>query len=322
MASKKPMTKKATATKSASKKKTAEAVAQPVEKVVVEEEMVEVIDTTTKERARTSLLPGNLINIVITELVGTFILTLVALSTGYFNFAPFYVGLTLTVMVLAIGAVSGSHINPAVTFGLWSMRKLKTALVPFYWAAQFLGAMSAVVLLNVLSNNTFSLSFDSFMSFSWGIFAIELVGAAVFMFGLAAVLSRQEVKSSGKAVGIGMSLTIGLLVAGTLLAPVQNGAYKAAREGVQSGTIDQNKQHALPHELYVSGATLNPAVALAATEKTDSQLKNGAAAPAEGEKNYSRLSLEVITATLIGAALGGNLFLLVNYRSKAEKLAN
>jgi len=41
--------------------------------------------------------------------------------------------------------------------------------------------------------------------------------------------------------------------------------------------------------------------------------------PAEGEKSYSRFSLEVIAATLIGAALGGNLFLLVNYRNKDEE---
>ena len=306
MATKKS-TKKATAAKSDSKKPT-----------TANKTVTHVVEKPAK--SIDSKLPKNLVNIVIAEVICTFILTLVALFSAYMM-APFYVGLTLVIMVLAIGAISGAHINPAVTFGLWSMRKLKTVLVPFYWAAQFIGAMAAVVLLGSLSGGSFSVSFDHFTSFSWGIFAVELVGTAVFLFGLSAALSRTELKATGKAVGIGMSLTLGLLVSGALTPFVQSSAMKKFQEE-QTAQVDSKdnkeanaKERTYPRELYIDGATLNPAVALAVTEKTDSQLQSGSPTSSQDEKSYSRLNLEVIFATLIGAALGGNLFLLINRKS-------
>ncbi len=304
MATKK-VTKKSTATKTAPKKPAANAETKTVVKS----------ETVVKKKSLISKgsLPSNLINIVTAEAIGTFVLTLVAvLATAYFML-PFYVGLTLMLMVLAIGAISGAHINPAVTFGLWSMRKLKTVLVPFYWAAQFLGAMAAVVLLGAFSGGSFAIQLGHFLEFSWSIFALELVGTAVFMFGVAAVLNRDDIKLTGKAVGVGMSLTVALLVATTILPHIQ----KAAFADFQKKASTQKTAEAVtyPHATYVNGATLNPAVALAATESTDSQLQ-GSQSAVDGEKTYSRLSTEVIFGTLIGAALGGNLFLLVNYRSK------
>ena len=310
MATKKA-TKKATTTKSA--KTTTKKVAAPAKKTSVVKS-----ETTVKTKAAKSKnrLPKNLINIITAEAIGTFILTLVAvLSTAYFML-PFYVGLTLVIMVLAIGAISGAHINPAITFGLWSMRKIKSVLVPFYWLAQFLGAMAAVVLLGAFSGGAFAIQFGHFTDFSWGIFALELVGMAIFMFGVGAVLNRSDANITAKAIGVGMSLTIALVVTSTIMPHIQRAAYTEYQNSQeQISTDDSAAAPAYPHEMYISGATLNPAVALAVTEMTDSQLQ-GSSSAAEGEATYTRLSLEVILATLIGAAIGGNLFLLANYRSQ------
>ena len=253
-----------------------------------------------------SKLPNNLINIVIAEVIGTFILTLAALFASDI-LSSMYVGFALMLIVAIIGNISGAHVNPAVTFGLWTMRKLKTVLVPFYWGAQFLGAMAAIVLVGSLTNGGFALSFDQFTAFSWSIFAMELVGTAVFVFGIAAVLQRKEIKAAGQAFGIGLALMIGLVVSGSISSYIKSTAQT------------EKNGRTYPRESYISGATLNPAVSLAVTEKTDSQLRSNGVLPAEGEKSYSRFSLEVIAATLIGAALGGNLFLLVNYRNKDEE---
>ena len=285
-------TKKATAKKPAAAKTTVRTVrAEP------KPEVRTVVSTPARQKA--NLLPNNIINIVFAELVGTFILTLVALL-AFKETAALYVGLTVSLLVLAIGAVSGSHVNPAVTFGLWTMRKLKTVLVPFYWGAQFLGAMLAIIVTNWLTNGSVRLNFDHLTAQpNWSLLGIELVGMAVFMFGLAAAVSRLDFSAGTKAVGIGFSLMVGLLVSGSLLASVQ-------------ASVDTSKITSVaevPHVLRVKGAALNPAVAVAATEATDSSFTGTRGNTTE--KQYSRFGGEVIFGTLIGAALGGNLYLLV-----------
>ena len=319
------MATKKTVKKASTKAPTKKAAAKTsVEKEVVAKAEVKITAPIVSAKLDTKL-PSNLINIVLAESIGTFILTLVALFSVSV-LAPLYVGLTLMVIVMTIGAISGAHVNPAVTFGLWTMRKLKTVLLPFYWGAQFLGAMAAVVLIGSLTNGGFSVHFDQFTNFSWGIFTVELIGMAAFMFGIAAAISRKDLKVAGKAVGIGVSLSVGLFIAGALMSYVQNIAYAKHAEAQQNATAEtqtntNNPYKQYPREVHISGATLNPAVALAVTEKTDTQLQSSSPLPAENEKAhaYTRLSLEVIAATLIGAALGGNLFLLVNYRNKEEE---
>lgn len=261
------------------------------------------------EARRSRRLDNDVINVVLAELIGTFVLALVALLSIK-DILPLYVGLTLVVLVMTIGAVSGSHVNPAVTFGLWAAKKVKTILVPFYWGAQFLGAMAAVVVMNLVSGSQKSLDFGHFTEFSWTIMLVELIGAAVFLFGLTSVLSRTDLTNGGKAFGIGLSLAVGLFVSSSLLTPAQSQAVAE----YQREASDGKSTPAIPHQLYVPGATLNPAVALASTETTDSELKGTQAAT--DEKTYSRLSVEVIVGTLVGAALGANLARLLGYRFK------
>lgn len=59
-------------------------------------------------------------------------------------------GLAIGVMVCALGHISGGHFNPAVTFGFLIARKIKPALAPVYWVAQFGGAALAALLVDVL----------------------------------------------------------------------------------------------------------------------------------------------------------------------------
>jgi glycerol uptake facilitator protein len=53
----------------------------------------------------------------------------------------FAFGFVITAMVYAVGRISGCHINPAVTLALASTRRFPWREVPFYWAAQFVGAI-------------------------------------------------------------------------------------------------------------------------------------------------------------------------------------
>lgn len=302
-------TKKATAKKPAAAKTTVRTV-----RAEAKPEAAPVVRTAVASSKGGAKLPSNIVNIVLAELVGTFVLTLVALAT-FTDSGALYVGLALAVLVFAVGAVSGTHINPAVTFGLWATRKLKSILVPFYWGAQLLGAMLALIVTNWVSDSSTNLSFNHFWNFDWGIFACELVGAAVFLFGLTAVLSRRELSAGVRAIGVGLTLTIGLVAGGSLLSTLKAQDVAAYQKDSQSSQTDKNaKAPEVPYSAYVKGITANPAVALATTNHSDSEL----GVSTTDSTTYSYFTSSVILGTLIGAALGGNLYLLIAGRNKND----
>lgn len=302
-------TKKATAKKPAAAKTTVRTV-----RAEAKPEAAPVVRTAVAPSKSSAKLPSNIVNVVLAELVGTFVLTLVALAT-FTDSGALYVGLALSVLVFAVGAVSGTHINPAVTFGLWATRKLKSILVPFYWGAQLLGAMLALIVTNWVSDSSTNLSFNHFWSFNWGIFACELVGAAVFLFGLTAVLSRRELSAGARAIGVGLTLTIGLVAGGSLLSTLKSQDVAAYQKDSQSSQTDKSaKAPDVPYSAYVKGITANPAIALATTNHSDSEL----GVSTTDSTTYSYFTSSVILGTLIGAALGGNLYLLIAGRNKND----
>ena len=317
MAKKASSTKKSTSSRATAAKKTTvskapKAAAKKTLKSTTVSAAAVVSKTATVQRGK-NIFPSNVGNILLAEVVGTFVLTVVALLTS--SLGVLYMGLTLMVISLGIFAISGSHVNPAVTFGLWSMRRLKSVMLAVYWPAQLLGAFLAVAVMNIITSGQFVVNFSSIIAApNVQVLFIELIGTAVFVFGIAAVALRSELSVSAKSLGIGMALTVGLVVSSSLLAQVQSVAYTDYQK--ESSAAASEEKIALPHALKVKGATLNPAVAVAVTENSDSQLMSGSAAP--DDKLVSRLSPEVVLGTLIGAALGGNLFLLISHRPKNE----
>lgn len=86
------------------------------------------------------------------EALGTFALValgpgavMVADATGAFGHigVALAFGLAIAISVAAIGHVSGAHINPAVSIGLWSVGKFPAREVAPYIVAQSIGAIAA-----------------------------------------------------------------------------------------------------------------------------------------------------------------------------------
>ena len=61
-------------------------------------------------------------------------------------------GLTVLTMAYAIGHVSGCHLNPAVTIGLWAGGRFPARDIPLYLAAQVLGAIVAAFTLYFIAS--------------------------------------------------------------------------------------------------------------------------------------------------------------------------
>jgi|TARA_R110002020_G_scaffold69025_6_gene179940 aquaporin Z len=81
-------------------------------------------------------------NKFIAEFLGTLALVYVILATGQ----PIAIGLTLALIIMVIGGISGGHVNPAVSFAMYLGGKLSQDDLMPYVIAQLSGAVVALEL--------------------------------------------------------------------------------------------------------------------------------------------------------------------------------
>ncbi|GAC1621822.1 MAG: aquaporin Z [Nevskia sp.] len=74
-----------------------------------------------------------------------------ALGIGFAGVALAF-GLTVLTMAYTIGHVSGCHLNPAVTLGLWAGRRIPASDIAPYVIAQVLGAVAGAAVLYVIAS--------------------------------------------------------------------------------------------------------------------------------------------------------------------------
>jgi len=138
-------------------------------------------------------------------------------------------GLALGLAVTATLGVSGGHLNPAVTVGLWSTGRIQWRQAGLYVLAQILGAVVAALtvkgLFPEMAARIAQLGTPSLapaVSFTQGIL-IE----ALLTFGLGLAVMATAVDPSGPRMGgfaIGLALTVGVLVGGPLTGAALNPA--------------------------------------------------------------------------------------------------
>jgi len=143
---------------------------------------------------------------VLAELVGTFFLTLAALISG----TPYAVALTLTAFVYAIGDISGCNINPAVTIGLVTARRLPFWKGVYYIIAQIEGALLALL----AAGRAGGLAPHYASAAPWG----EFLGVGFLVLTVLAV-SHDYVPQAGAGIAIGAALAAGLVASKGILNP-------------------------------------------------------------------------------------------------------
>ena len=115
------------------------------------------------------------------EFIGTFWLVLggcgsAVLAAGFpdlgigFVGVAFAFGLTVLTMAFAIGHISGCHLNPAVSFGLWSGGRFSTAELLPYIIAQVAGGIAGAAILYIIASGQagFDASASGFASNGFG----------------------------------------------------------------------------------------------------------------------------------------------------------
>ncbi len=143
-------------------------------------------------------------------------------------------GLTVLTMAFAIGHISGCHLNPAVTLGLWAGGRFDAKDIPAYLIAQVLGAIAAAAALYMilsggpaevtgLASNGFGVRSPGGYAMASG-FAIELL--LTFFFLLVILGSTDGRAPAGFApIAIGLCLTLIHLIS----IPVTNTSVNPAR---------------------------------------------------------------------------------------------
>jgi MIP family channel proteins len=138
-------------------------------------------------------------------------------------------GVTIAIMVSAVGHISGGHFNPAITFGFLITRRIKPPLAVVYWLAQFGGAALAALLVRDLlpraAGDAVNLGVPALghgVDASAG-FVLE----AIFTFFLVWVVFATAVDPRGTfksiaGLAIGLTITIDILFGGPLTGAAMN----------------------------------------------------------------------------------------------------
>jgi aquaporin Z len=192
--------------------------------------------------------------ILVAEAIGTMILILggpgsaifahyvLGLNIGQLGVAIAF-GLSLLCAAYLFGHISGCHINPAVTIGLWATKRVQTRLLWAYFVGQIIGAaVGAVILWGIVDagNNKnaaglsrsglFAAVSNGYGSHSPGHFALgaviitEIVFTALFVLVIAGT-TRASAIAGFAGIPIGLMLTLVHLVT----IPIDNTSVNPAR---------------------------------------------------------------------------------------------
>jgi len=264
-------TKKAasTAKKSTAKKSTAAKQTKVTTVKAVESQPTGRAAAVSTKSARFSFSRSPLVVALLAEFVGTFMFAATVIAG---QGQPILVLFALAGVVLAIGALSGAHVNPAVTLGAWVTRRMSGLKALGYVVAQVLGAMLALVVLQAFvdgapkaeSANMFSSGTPELFKAAtlpagkeWYVFFAELLGTTILGFAVANALSEVRERTAA-ALTVGLGIFVALMVAGSAAAyigatAILNPAVAVSLQAINFGSV-------WPLGVYVLGTGLGGVV--------------------------------------------------------------
>lgn len=188
---------------------------------------------------------SHILGAAVAELVGTFILvfggTAVAVAAilslptaggAYGSLAiALAFGLSLAIVVAAVGHVSGAHVNPAVTLGMAAARKFPWNYVPHYVGAQLAGAILAALATWLTfggparSDASLAATYPAQGVGDLQAFVVEILITFILVFVVMAVATDDRAPAAIAPIAVGFALAVGVFIAG----PVTGGSVNPAR---------------------------------------------------------------------------------------------
>ena len=187
----------------------------------------------------------------IAEFIGTFWLVLggcgsALLAAGFpetgigFVGVSFAFGLTVLTMAYAIGHISGCHLNPAVSIGLWVGGRFDTKDLAPYIIAQVIGGIAGASVLYLIVTGQQGAEIGSFAANGYGehspggysmkaALITEVVMTFIFVF---VILGSTYTKAPGGFAGIAIGLCLTLIHLVSI--PVTNTSVNPARSTSQA----------------------------------------------------------------------------------------
>jgi aquaporin Z len=149
-------------------------------------------------------------------------------------------GLTVLTMAYAIGHISGCHLNPAVSIGLWAGGRFdKKDLLP-YIGAQVLGGIAGAAILYIIATGKAGFELGGFAANGFGehspggynlIAALSTEFVMTFMFLIIILGATHEKAPKGFA---GIAIGLGLTLIHLISIPVTNTSVNPARSTSQA----------------------------------------------------------------------------------------
>lgn len=188
---------------------------------------------------------------LVAEFIGTFWLVLggcgsAVLAAGYPELGIGFVGvsiafgLTVLTMAYAIGHISGCHLNPAVTVGLWVGGRFEAKDVLPYIASQVLGGIAGAGILYLIASGKSGFELGGFAANGYGehspdgynmqsALITEVVMTFIFLIIILGATHRNA--SAGFA---GVAIGLGLTLIHLISIPVTNTSVNPARSTSQA----------------------------------------------------------------------------------------
>ncbi|MDZ4757491.1 MAG: MIP family channel protein [Bacteroidota bacterium] len=148
-------------------------------------------------------------------------------TIGHIGIA-FTFGLIVIAMIYSFGHVSGAHINPTVTLGLWLAKRFKGKEILPYISMQILGGITASILLKFLFPNNINLGATLPAGSEMQSFILELILTFILM--LVILYSTEESNHVNHFAGLAIGGTVLLeaLFAGPICGASMNPARSLA----------------------------------------------------------------------------------------------